>query len=159
MSDIGEKFRSPVVPAPPSQKATTQAAVADRPAPVPLAQRIEQEIRAGRVELPVLPQVAIEVQQLMEREADLTSLVKVIEREPAVAAALIKYANAAVYAGLRDVTDLHQALLRLGLDSVRQAVLSISAKGAFETNDPNQRRLYQTIWLHSLTTAIAARRL
>jgi putative nucleotidyltransferase with HDIG domain len=159
MSDFAEKFRSPVVSAPPSQKATTQAAVADRPAPVPLAQRIEQEIRAGRVELPVLPQVAIEVQQLMDREADITSLVKVIEREPSVAAALIKYANAAVYAGLRDVTDLHQALLRLGLDSVRQAVLSISAKGAFETNDPNQRRLYQTIWLHSLTTAIAARRL
>jgi putative nucleotidyltransferase with HDIG domain len=126
---------------------------------VPLALRLEQEIRSGNIELPVLPQVALEVQRLMDRECDLGTLVKTIEREPSVAAALIKYANAAVYAGLRDVTDLQQALLRLGLDSVRQSVLSISAKSAFDAAEPRQRKIYETIWLHSLTTAIAARRL
>jgi putative nucleotidyltransferase with HDIG domain len=156
VSSIADKYRLRAVPpaAPPPRPADSPAAP-----PLPLAARLEQEIREGRVELPVLPQVALEVQQLMDREADLSALVHCIEREPAVAAALIKYANAAVYAGLRDVTDLQQALLRLGMSSVRQAVLSLSAKTAFKADDARQQKLHETIWLHSLTTAIAARRL
>jgi putative nucleotidyltransferase with HDIG domain len=126
---------------------------------VPLAIRLEQEIRAGRVELPVLPQVADEVQQLVDRDADLPTLVRVIEREPAMAAALVKYANSAMYAGLRDVTELQGAIMRLGLAAVKQAVLSLSAKSAFASSDPRLQKIYETIWLHSLTTAVAARRL
>jgi putative nucleotidyltransferase with HDIG domain len=126
---------------------------------VPLATRLEQEIRAGRVELPVLPQVAGEVQQLVDRDADLPALVKVIEREPAMAAALVKYANSAMYAGLRDVTELQGAIMRLGLVAVKQAVLSLSAKAAFVSTDPREQKIFETLWLHSLTTAVAARRL
>jgi putative nucleotidyltransferase with HDIG domain len=127
--------------------------------PVPLAMRLEQEIRAGRVELPVLPQLAHEVQQLVDHDSDLPTLVRVIEREPATAAALIKYANSAMYSGLRDVTELQSAILRLGLAAVKQAVLSLSTKAAFASPDPREQKTYETIWLHSLTTAVAARRL
>jgi putative nucleotidyltransferase with HDIG domain len=139
-----------------------QPAAAPRPAAahvVPLAVRLEREIRAGQIQLPVLPQVALEVQRLVDQDADLSQLVAAIEREPTVAAALVKYANAAVFTGLRDVTDLPQALMRLGRNSVRQSVLSITAKSAFDAAEPRQKKLYETIWLHSLTTAIAARRL
>jgi putative nucleotidyltransferase with HDIG domain len=126
---------------------------------VSLAARLEREIREGRVELPVLPRAAVEVQELIARDADLPSIVRAIEHEPTVAAALVKYANAAVYAGLRDVTDLQQAVARLGLDQVRETVVSLSAKAAFKADNPAQAKYYGTIWKHSLTTAVAARRL
>jgi putative nucleotidyltransferase with HDIG domain len=134
-------------------------AAPDDAASDPLAVRLEREIRAGHVILPVLPQIAIEVQDLIARDADAVALVRAIEREPAVAAGLLKYANAAVYAGLREVTDLQQAVMRLGLASVRETVMSIAAGAVFKADHPAQRQLFQTIWLHSLTTAIAARRL
>jgi HD-like signal output (HDOD) protein len=105
----------------------------------------------------VLPQAAIEVQELIARNAGLPAIVRAIEHEPTVAAALVKYANAAVYAGLRDVTDLQQAVARLGLDQVRQTVVSLSAKAAFKADNPAQAKYYGTIWKHSLTTAVAAR--
>jgi HD-like signal output (HDOD) protein len=166
VSLLAERYRSKTPPGgtgavPPGRPAPSGAPAGTRPeaSALPLAVRLEQEIRAGRVDLPVLPQVAFEVQQLIDRDADLGALVKVIEREPTVAAALIKYANAAVYAGLRDVTQLDQALMRLGTDSVRQSVLSVTAKAAFAASDPQHQETYETIWLHSLTTAIAARRL
>jgi putative nucleotidyltransferase with HDIG domain len=101
----------------------------------------------------------VEVQELIARDADLPSIVRAIEREPTVAAALVKYANAAVYAGLRDVTDLQQAVARLGLDQVQQTVVSLSAKAAFKADNAAQAKYYGTIWKHSLTTAVAARRL
>ncbi len=153
MSDLADLYRRP---------ATTPAAVAAPPvtqAPVSLAARLEREIREGRVELPVLPRAAVEVQELIARDADLPSIVRAIEREPTVAAALVKYANAAVYAGLRDVTDLQQAVARLGLDQVQQTVVSLSAKAAFKADNPAQAKYYGMIWKHSLTTAVAARRL
>jgi putative nucleotidyltransferase with HDIG domain len=132
---------------------------ADPSSPDPLAIRLEREIRAGHIDLPVLPKIADEVQQLIARDADVSMLVRAIEREPSVAAALLKYANAAIYAGLRDVTDLQQAVMRLGLSSVRDAVVSLSAGAAFKNPVPGHEQVYEAIWLHSLTTAIAARRL
>ena len=113
MSELADLYRRPAV------KPAAVATPAALQAPGSLAARLEREIREGRVELPVLPRAAVEVQELIARDADLPSIVRAIEREPAVAAALVKYANAAVYAGLRDVTDLQQAVARLGLDQVR----------------------------------------
>jgi putative nucleotidyltransferase with HDIG domain len=152
VSDLADLYRRP---------AAKPAAVATPPMqpPVSLAARLEREIREGRVELPVLPQAAIEVQELIAKNSGLPQIVRAIEREPTVAAALVKYANAAVYAGLREVTDLQQAVARLGLDQVRQTVVSLSAKAAFKADNPAQARYYATIWKHSLTTAVAARRL
>ena len=64
MSDLADLYRRPAVkpaavatPGPPTQ------------APVSLAARLEREIREGRVELPVLPQAAIEVQDLISKNA------------------------------------------------------------------------------------------
>jgi putative nucleotidyltransferase with HDIG domain len=152
VSDLADLYRRP---------AAKPAAVATPPMqpPVSLAARLEREIREGRVELPVLPQAAIEVQELIAKNSGLPQIVRAIEREPTVAAALVKYANAAVYAGLREVTDLQQAVARLGLDQVRQTVVSLSAKAAFKADNPAQAKYYATIWKHSLTTAVAARRL
>ena len=153
MSDLADLYRRP------APKPAAVAAPAATQAPVSLAARLEREIREGRVELPVLPRAAVEVQELIARDADLSSIVRAIEREPTVAAALVKYANAAIYAGLRDVTDLQQAVARLGLNQVRETVVSLSAKAAFKADNPAQAKYYATIWKHSLTTAVAARRL
>jgi len=153
VSELADLYRRPTAkPAAVATPAATQA-------PGSLAARLEREIREGRVELPVLPRAAVEVQELIARDADLPSIVRAIEREPTVAAALVKYANAAVYAGLRDVTDLQQAVARLGLNQVRETVVSLSAKAAFKADNPAQGKYYGTIWKHSLTTAVAARRL
>lgn len=160
MSDLADLYRKPAA-SPPA--APRPAGVAEqrqaREASMSLAARVGREIREGRVELPVLPRAALEVQELIARDADVSSIVRAIEREPIVAAAVIKYANAAVYAGLRDVNDLHAAISRLGLKSVRDTVVSLSARAAFKADNPAQARYYQTIWKHSLTTAVAARRL
>jgi putative nucleotidyltransferase with HDIG domain len=127
--------------------------------PESLAVKLEREITAGRIELPVLPTLVHEVQALIERDAALSFIVAAVEKEPAIAAGLVKYANAAVYTGLREVTEIGQAMLRLGLKSVREVVVSLSAANAFHTKEPTHRAFYQTVWEHALTTAVAARRL
>jgi HD-like signal output (HDOD) protein len=123
-----------------------------------IADRLEQAIQAGRIELPVLPSVAVEVQSLIDKDAHTAALVQAIGHEPTVAAALIRYANVATYIGLSELQDLEQAIMRLGRTSVRTVVVSLSAKAAF-SGRPEHRWLYRILWAHAIMTATAARRL
>jgi HD-like signal output (HDOD) protein len=124
-----------------------------------LAAVVEAELRKGTIDLPVLPEAAAQVRAIMAREGGAREIVGVIEREPALAAEVLRYANSIAYAGLREITDLQQAVMRLGLGAVEQTVLALSARNAFHATDKSQERLYRSLWQHSITTALAARRL
>jgi putative nucleotidyltransferase with HDIG domain len=139
--------------------ATPVVDLEQRAAEEPLSVRVEREIKEGKLTLPVMPTVALEVRRLIENEAGIPAIVAAIERDPSIAAALVKYANSVVYAGLRDITDLQQAVMRLGLMPVQQAVTALSARSVFDHADKANQALYKRIWLHSITTAMAARRL
>ena len=125
----------------------------------PLAVKVEREIKEGRMSLPVMPAVALEVRRLISDERGVPEIVAAIEKDPSIAAALVKYANSVVYAGLKDVTDLQQAVMRLGLVPVQQAVTALSARSILDHASKSHAELYKKIWLHSITTAMAARRL
>ena len=70
----------------------------------------------------------------------LSEIVSAIEKDPAIAAALVKYANSVVYAGLKDVTDLQQAVMRLGLVPVQQAVTALSARSILDHASKRDRK-------------------
>jgi len=125
----------------------------------PLLARVEREITEGHLTLPVMPTVALEVRRLIEEDSGMPAIVAAIERDPAIAAALVKYANSVVYAGLREITDLQQAVMRLGVLPVQQAVTALSARSVLDCADKSHSDLYKRIWLHSITTAMAARKL
>ena len=69
-------------------------------AEVSLAQQIESEIKAGTVELPVLPEVAVRVQEIIARDGHIGEISAVIEREPTFAASVLRYSNSIAFAGL-----------------------------------------------------------
>jgi putative nucleotidyltransferase with HDIG domain len=120
---------------------------------------IEAEIHAGNVDLPPLPEIALKVRELIEAESDIEEIAAAIGRDPAYAAAILRYANSVAFAGLKQVGDLPTAMQRLGLKAVEQTVLALSARAVFRADDPTDERILRTLWEHSLTTAIAARRL
>jgi putative nucleotidyltransferase with HDIG domain len=120
---------------------------------------IEAEIRAGNVDLPVLPEIAVRVRELIAKDCNLRELAETIEREPAYVAAILRYANSVAFAGLKQVADLPQAMSRLGMKAVEQTVLAISARQAFASPHPADARIFRRLWEHSVTTALAARRL
>jgi putative nucleotidyltransferase with HDIG domain len=124
-----------------------------------LAALVEAEIREGRVELPVLPEAAARVRAIIANDGGAPQIVAVIEREPALAAAVLRYANSVAYAGLREITNLQQAVMRLGFGAVERTVLALSAKNAFSATDKRDEHVYRKLWNHSVTTALAARRL
>lgn len=137
----------------------TNQALTDEPTLPSLTQEAEAAIAAGTVELPVLPEVALQVREVVARDGPLGDVVAVVEREPAFAASVLRYANSVAFAGLRPVTDLKQAVSRLGMGAVEQTVLAVASRCVFRDGHGEHVERYRTLWEHSLVTALAARRL
>lgn len=154
--------RDAVKSANPPGPAHGSAGPSERSVPVPqisLVQRVEEEITAGRVELPVMPETALKVRDIVQRDGPIGEISRVIESDPTLAAEIIRYSNSVAFSGLREVSDLSQAITRLGTVSVQQTVLALSLKHVFKADSPADERIVRRLWDHSVTTALAARRL
>ena len=119
---------------------------------------LEEEIRAGRLTLPVMPDVALRAR---EAAASATSsardLAQILEADPALAARILKMANSAMYAGLSEIRDLSHAIVRLGAAMVVAVVVGAAGKEVFRSDDPAWRRLLKESWEASVHAAALAR--
>ena len=159
----GDPVEQSTPPNPPRPQARAKARPKPSPAAgapqVSLVQRVEDEIKAGRVELPVMPEAALRVREIVQRDGQIGEIARVIESDPTLAAEIIRYSNAVAFSGLREISDLSQAISRLGTVSVQQTVLALSLRRVFVTDHPSDERIVRALWNHSVTTALAARRI
>ena len=84
---------------------------------------------------------------------------ELVQQDPAMATALLRIANSAMFGGLQKISDLSQAIARLGMKRVGSMLTTMMHKGQFEGNNESDRELLEILWGHSIATAIAARRL
>ena len=91
---------------------------------VSLADRIRAAVDSNEIQLPPRPELAIRLQELLQDEdnCDAKQVAELVQNSPAVAAALLACANSAAFGGLRPISDLHQAIARLGLKRVGSLV-------------------------------------
>jgi putative nucleotidyltransferase with HDIG domain len=76
--------------------------------------------------LPTLPQVFAKLQRIIDNEfSTVRDLVKVIESDQALTARILKYANSPLFRGVNPVDNVNQAVVRLGLQEVKNISLSI----------------------------------
>jgi len=121
---------------------------------------IAEKFRMGLEDLPVLPPVVHEIERVMRLPGtDAKALSEVIERDAAISIRLISTVNSPVYRGSEKLHMVQQAVTRLGLKETRNTVLSIAGKTVFKSGNRGLVSLMQQLWLHSLSSAYAAREL
>lgn len=90
--------------------------------------------------------------------ANTQTLVALCEKDPAVAAALLRYANAPCYAPAgTSITSLRHAVSRVGVDGVRNVLLDIAVHGLLCQPGPALAPLASAVWAHSVSAAPIAR--
>jgi HD-GYP domain-containing protein (c-di-GMP phosphodiesterase class II) len=111
----------------------------------------------GKVDLPVLPQVVQEVEEVMKRDISKgEDLAKVIEKDAVISVRLISVANSPYYRGLEQITSVRTAISRLGEAETRNLVIAIANKSLYKTKNTQFRELMERLWLHSLACAHGA---
>ncbi|CCW34200.1 uncharacterized domain HDIG-containing protein [Chthonomonas calidirosea] len=116
------------------------------------------EIRIARTpSFPLLSSAATEIMGLADHYKNIREYERIILRDPALAANILRAANSAYYGGDGSLTNLSQAIARLGINTVR----SICITAAFHSS-LNGKRLHklfnpQSFWQHSLAVACSCK--
>lgn len=119
---------------------------------------ILSRLEEDKLAIPALPTSIKEALDLVrQNEFDLTKVGMVIEKEPMLAAAVLRLANSAAYAASGTVTSLKNAISRLGMRAVRTLVVEVGAEKMFVSRDKRIASEAQKVWKHSLAVALVAR--
>ncbi|MBB3047233.1 HD-like signal output (HDOD) protein [Litorivivens lipolytica] len=136
---------------PPGASQRSQAAKSE------LLGRISAALKDGTIELPSLPDIALEVRSVAaERDLGVPDLVKVIQQDPGLSAYLIKISNSAHYQRAKPASTLLQAISRLGVPNTRDYASSYAIRTLFFMRNPSVKAQLRTIWQRSVYTASVA---
>ena len=124
-----------------------------------MAQAVREEviaaIREDSLQLPTLPEVALQVREAAEQEEiSAAQLAGVINCDPGLSLRVIKVANSPLYRGTRTIETVVSAVSRLGIKQSSSLVTGFAMQQMFQaTNDVIDRKM-RAVWAQA--TEIAA---
>lgn len=122
--------------------------------PLIIAEKLRQQIDAGDVEVPLLPEVARKVMELLQTpDADSVRLAKLIQGDQSLAAHVMRVANSAAYSPSSSLVSLQQAIARLGINLIGEIAMAASVNSKLFNVAAYQTHV-QGIWRHALATAL-----
>jgi putative nucleotidyltransferase with HDIG domain len=147
----------PPRPAPPSGSSSGSSSA------VPVLVRREQrtrEILAGIESLPSLPTVVLEVLRLAnDRSAGAADFEELVRRDQALAAKVLKLVNSPFFGLRTKVTSITQAVVVLGLKTLKSVVLAARTGKLLQHEIPQYGFSAGGMWRHSVSAASLARSL
>ena len=118
---------------------------------------IDPRIMAMVEKMPAFPASVTTILNLTARSTCAPKdLVEVIEHDPVLTVKVLKLVNSAYFGLSREVTSVKQAIVYVGINTIKNVAISIAAMGALPSTSPSGYDL-QRFLSHSLTTAAAAR--
>lgn len=122
-------------------------------------QAIAADLARGKIAFPTFSKATIKVRAALDQpDIDSDRLANVISTEPLLAARLVQMANsAALNPGGRPVGDVRNAILRVGMASVRSVAVAVAIEQLrAEAHSPACQRFAEAAWRHSVEVAAVA---
>jgi HD-like signal output (HDOD) protein len=110
-------------------------------------------------ELPALPTIVAEINDLLsDYKTTAPQLARVIMRDPAITARVLKIVNSAFFGFPKRIESVNQAIIALGFNTVRSIVLCSSVMEAFSAGGNKADALSRKeFWKFSVTVAAACK--
>ena len=119
-----------------------------------------KEFIQGMENIPTLPAIAARLLHMAhDSDVGLAEISRLMSTDPALSARVLKIVNSAYFSLPRSVTSVRDAVVLLGLDSLRQVCLSVSVMGILRGSTPAVRSSTEKVWKHSLGAGLAGRAL
>lgn len=115
------------------------------------------QLKSDELVLPTLPEIALSVREVAEDEnATINDLSRVLVRDPAMSARLLRVANSPMVRTAVPITDVNTAVARLGIDFTANLVIGIAMEQMFQaTNELIDRRM-RACWSRAIEVASSA---
>ena len=122
--------------------------------PAEICRILDLLVEKDRIRLPVLPLVPDRIRKtLSDDQASFEKIAQALGMDPAVSSRILEIANSPYYAAKQKITNVKQAVMRIGLADTCNIAQTALAEGIFKT--PNRRliHLMGQLWFHSLACA------
>jgi putative nucleotidyltransferase with HDIG domain len=124
-----------------------------------LEQEIERLTRQG-ITLPALPRIGAELLECLRapaEEIDIKRLTALVESDPPLAARILRLANSPYFRVQREVTQIGQALMVVGLTDAIPILYAHTLRGMFTRTPHLPGFSIEIVWRHSIAVGTAAR--
>jgi len=110
--------------------------------------------------LPTIPAVAYEILNLVgDDSVSVSKIESVVENDPAISGKILSVANSAFFGSKQAIKTLDNAIMRIGLNNVKNIALGISIMTVFDEGKGPKVLDYQRIFNHSVSVGFIAKRL
>ena len=119
-------------------------------------QELAGDLNRGDLELPMFSGTAVRIQKAFQvEEVDLDEVVRMISSDPAIAARVLELANSAAIRGTQKITDLRQAVVRMGDKLVQSSVLTYAMRQVEQNSELSEgsKAVLRGIWIESIELA------
>ncbi|MDY6827745.1 MAG: HDOD domain-containing protein [Pseudomonadota bacterium] len=123
-----------------------------------LADQVRQElteaIESDQLVLPSLPEVAMAIRtEASDPNASAARLARVIGRDVALSARIIRVANSPLMRGNRTITDLQMAISRLGIQYTSNLATGLAMQQMYQSDSPLIDAALRSVWQSSTEIA------
>lgn len=120
-----------------------------------LFQSLLKAFNKNKLDLPVLPEVAFKVRQVINSpDVGSEQIIQIVQGDPVLSARLIRVANSPLYGTWREIKTVRDAVRRLGLETTKNLSFSLSVKQLFSAKTSLIKKQIEKIYNES--TSIAA---
>lgn len=125
--------------------------------PRPVRRMLERAVEGESLELPLLPQTAMQIMEACQDEgASAAALGEILQRDQSLASHVLRVANSAAYAPKEPIVSLTQAVSRLGIQTICEIAVSVAVKGrVFRV--PGYQVKIRELWMHSAAAGVYAK--
>ena len=115
---------------------------------------ILDDLENDRLPMPTLPEVALKVRDTVDDDnASIQDVAKIVETDAALSARIIQVANSSLYRGLNTADSVQNAVMRMGLNTVRNLTTSLVMKQLFQATHPVIDHYLRNAWKQSTDVA------
>ncbi len=112
-------------------------------------QQIYQACQSENLDLPPMPEVAMRIRRMADDpDVGIADLAKVVQMDPAVAAGVLHAANSPLFRGTSQVSNIKDAMVRLGLKTTQSIATSIAMRETFKSKSPAIKQRMRKLWEH-----------
>ncbi|MGV6852812.1 MAG: HDOD domain-containing protein [bacterium] len=123
-----------------------------------ILRRLFEDYKSNSIPVPSMPEIAIKIQRMAEDEdASIADLSDLIENDPAMAGKIVSAANNVLIRGRSPISSVKDGLVRLGMKTARQLIISMAVKDLFEARQPRVRKRMNACWEHAVLVAFFSR--
>ena len=110
--------------------------------------------------LPTLPVIIRQIQTVIDNPvSNMAQIATIITRDQAIAARVVRLVNSAFYGFSGRISSIQQAIMLLGLNTVKNLVIGVSVVKTFESRTDATVFDRHRFWLHSFGCATVARQM